>query len=86
MVPNLEWCKQNFSAFNTKYFGGKLPMPKFSYRCPKNTWGVYNSDVEYENGKITNIFSSGEMALSGIRPLKTTSVPEAFAVNGLQTA
>ena len=41
-------------------------MPKFSYRCPKNTWGVYNSDVEYENEKITNIFSSGEMALSGI--------------------
>ena len=64
MIPNLEWCKQNFSAFNKQYFGGKLPMPKFSYNCPKDTWGVYNADVEYQENKIMNIFSSGEMALT----------------------
>lgn len=65
MVPNLEWCKQNFTAFNAQYFGGKLPMPKFSYNCPKNTWGIYNCDAEYDNnGKITNIYNSGEMAFT----------------------
>lgn len=65
MVPNLEWCKQNFTAFNAQYFGGKLPMPKFSYNCPNNTWGIYNCDAEYDNnGKITNIYNSGEMAFT----------------------
>ena len=65
MVPNLEWCKQNFAAFNNQYFGGKLPLPKFSYRCPNNTWGIYNCDAEYDgNGRITNIFNSGEMAFT----------------------
>ena len=64
MIPDLNWLKLNFSEFNNKYFGNKLPMPKFSYNCPEDTWGVYNADVYYEDGKILRIFSSGEMALT----------------------
>jgi len=64
MIPNLAWCKQNFAAFNNKYFGGKLPIPKFSYNCPKNTWGQYNADVEWEGNKVLTIYSSGEMAFT----------------------
>lgn len=65
MVPNTQWLVTNFKLFNTKYFGGKLPMPKFSYRCPANNWACYNNETaEYNGNKITNVTSSGEMAFT----------------------
>jgi len=66
MVPDLNWMKTNFEAFNNKYFEGKIPMPRFSYNCPPDCFGLYNADALCNTfgTKITKINSAGEMCFT----------------------
>lgn len=42
MVPTVPWIKQKFAEFNRKYFGGKLPTPRFALEPMANAWGKYD--------------------------------------------
>lgn len=41
MIPTIPWLQQMFKNYNEKYFGGKIPMPRFSLNCPSGNWGYY---------------------------------------------
>lgn len=64
MVPDLKWLEGEFTKFNTKYFQGKIPTPKFSYRCPANDWGRYYPDALYSGRQIVQINSPGELGIT----------------------
>ena len=41
MIPTLAAVKTAFSFYNKKYFGGQLPTPLFSMKCPQNMWACF---------------------------------------------
>ena len=67
MVPSLPWVKKNFDLYNSKYFGGKLPTPKFNLDALKGLeWGRYDPHCLYykSNRKVCSIKDAGILTLS----------------------
>lgn len=56
MIPTIQAIEEAFAEFNTRYFGGELPTPEFSYDCPRNMWGCFTPNKMFHlNGKVTRI-------------------------------
>lgn len=67
MRLTLPWIQQTFSEYNTKYFGGRLPMPRFSLNCHQGNWGYYKPNAIFNQitRRITKINSPGTIMLNG---------------------
>lgn len=66
MKPTIPWMKQKFAEYNKKYFGGKLPLPKFEVKPMMDMWGKYDLNARYRNSdrKIVQINDTGVLTLT----------------------
>lgn len=52
MIVTTNWIAENYSKFNSLYFGGTLPNIKFKTNRSKNSWGFASFRYDWANGTI----------------------------------
>lgn len=53
MIPSTKAIEQAFNIFNQRYFGNKIPKPKFSISPLKGMWGYFDPNrMEVDGGKV----------------------------------
>ena len=66
MIPTIPWMKEKFTEYNKKYFGGRLPEPKFSVQPLADEWGNYKAQAQFNmlTRKIVNVTGPGTLCLT----------------------
>ena len=76
MVPTIPWMKQKFAEYNKKYFGGKLPTPKFEVVNDTERWGNFKLEANFEHDtrKIVDRKGNGTIQLTSAYSRKENAV------------
>lgn len=66
MVPTIPWMRDKFAAFNSQYFGGRLPTPELAVEPLNQEWGKYDVEAYFykNNRKIFRVDNNGKITLT----------------------